>query len=89
MPEIGGVWYSDEAYAHMERLYQRLALAAPGTYREKVLTNEAAVMHAFHREFPGVQMFSCSGCSKGAMKPGCPVHDTRRREHGGDQEEAS
>lgn len=54
--EIGGVWYSDEAYAHMERLYQRLALVPPGTYREKVLTNEAAVLHTFHQEFPGVVM---------------------------------
>lgn len=51
MPEIGGVWYGDHAYEHMAQIAQETLDG-----RDPELVNEAAVIHAFHEEFPGVVM---------------------------------
>lgn len=49
MPEIGGVWYSREAYEHMRQLHQ---LREQGEDVE----HEAYIVHLFHEQFPGVTM---------------------------------
>ncbi len=51
MPEIGGVHYSDEAFEHMRQLHERIEAGEIPRHEGE---NEAAVIHAFHREFPGL-----------------------------------
>ena len=52
MPEIGGVLYSDEAFEHMREIAGQISL--DGTLDPK-LVNEAAVIHEFHVQFPGLK----------------------------------
>ena len=54
MPEIGGVWYGDHAYEHMQRLAEQTVLLDEDS--DPALMNEAKVIHAFHEEFPGIVM---------------------------------
>ena len=54
MPEIGGVAYGEEAYAHMRRLHADLAVETDPGLRATLL-NEAEVIHELHVQFPGLK----------------------------------
>jgi hypothetical protein len=55
MPEIGGVEYDQEGYDHMRRLNDLIEATPPGEERLR-LAREAAHIHAWYTEFPGVRM---------------------------------
>lgn len=60
MSQLGTVRYSEAAYKHM-REHAELVFAAKGEIERILLLKEAATIHAFHEEFPGVVMHEADG----------------------------
>lgn len=53
---IGDVEYGDYAFEHMRGLYARAQRTLDGEIDDPKLVQEAATIHEFHRQFPGLVM---------------------------------